>query len=46
MVDDLFYVFLDLVSEHFCMFVCKGNWFVIFFAEFLCGLGIRVTVVS
>jgi hypothetical protein len=50
MVEDVFDVFLDLVLEYFIDYfsinVHKGNWSEILFVECLCGLDIRVTVVS
>lgn len=51
MADDLLYVFLDLgckyfIEYFFCMNVHEGDGSIVFFVESLCGLSLRVTVVS
>jgi hypothetical protein len=45
-MDDLFDVLLDLIFEYFWTDIYERSWSEIVFIEFLCSLGLRVTVGS
>jgi hypothetical protein len=49
-LDDVFDVFFDLVCKYFPEYLCvnvhKGDWAEILFVKSLCGLSVKVAVIS